>query len=247
MPPRSVRPLAAVVAAVAFLVFAPRASAEVIHLTLTDGGTAVTYKPYGVAATTVGAGPFHWTQQAPLNANFGTAVTSYCIDLDHFISTGGSYTYTVQSDLKLAPTIGNDPAKIAALTEYFDRYYNTSLTSAANAAAFQLGLWELVYDWALGSSLATGRIQGTNALTQSMLSGLGTPYSNHDLAGYHLTALLSPSGNQDQLTVVANAQGPVPVPGPPAAILALAGAGCLLARRLRRARAESRQGEDPVG
>lgn len=233
---RPVRPLAAVLALVGLMAGAPRASAETINLTLNNTGTGVTYKPYGGTATTVNGGPFHWSQSTPLNANYASAVTTYCIDLDQYISKGSTYTFTTQSDLTLAPTIGT-AAKAAAITELFDRYYNSSLTSATNAAAFQLALWELVYDGASSKSLSAGRIQGTNSLTTSMLSNLGSAaYTNHDLAGYHLVALVSKT-NQDQLMVVKDTATPPPagVPAPPGLVLAGLGFGGLLLGRFRRA------------
>lgn len=230
---RPARPLAAAVALVGLMAFAPRAAAETINLTLNDNGNAVTYKPNGGSSTTVNGGPFHWTQSTPLNTNYATAVTTYCIDLDQTVSKGGTYTYTVQPDLKLAPTIGNNTAKINAITELFDRYYNSSLTSASAATAFQLALWELVYDGASSKSLTAGRVQGSNALATSMLNSLGTAYSNHDLAGYHLVALVSGT-KQDQIMVVKDPTSPSAVPAPPGLVLAGMGFGCVLLGRLRR-------------
>ncbi|MDY3556424.1 Cys-Gln thioester bond-forming surface protein [Gemmata sp. JC717] len=229
---RPARPLAAVLAVLGLMAAAPRASAETINLTLNDSGTSVTYKPNGGSSTTVNGGPFHWTQSTPLNTNYATAVTTYCIDLDQTVSKGGTYTYTVQTDLKLAPTIGT-AAKAAVITELFDRYYNTSLTSAASAAAFQLALWELVYDGATSKSLSAGRIQGSNSLASSMLGSLGGAYSTHDLAGYHLVALVSGT-KQDQIMVVKDSTPPPSaVPAPPGVVLAGIGFGSLLLGRLR--------------
>lgn len=227
------RPLAAALALIGLMAGAPRASAETINLTLNNTGTAVTYKPYGGTATTVNGGPFHWTQTAPPNTNYATAVTTYCIDLDQHISKGSTYAFTTQSDLKLAPTVGT-AAKAAAINELFDRYYNSSLTSATSAAAFQLALWELVYDGTTSKSLSAGRIQGTNGLTTSMLGSLGSgTYTNHDLAGYHLVALVSKT-NQDQIMVVKDTPPPGAVPAPPGLVLAGLGFGGLLLGRLRR-------------
>ena len=230
MRPRPFRLGSAVFVAVGFLTFAPQASAEVISLTLDGNGPPVTYNPNGGPSTTLNAGPFQWTQTAPLNTNFPTAVTSYCIDLDHFISKGNTYQYTAQSDLKLAPTIGNDLAKVSAINELFDRNYNSSLTSSTNSAAFQLALWELVYDGASSKSLSAGRIRANNTQAQNMLNSLGTSYSNHDLAGSHLTALVSVKGAQDQITVVPNPPPVSGVPAPPALLLAGVGVLALLGR-----------------
>jgi hypothetical protein len=228
--PALLRPL---LAAVVLLVVPAFASADTLKLTLNSSGNPVTYNPNGGTAVTVGAGPFSWTQSAPLNANYPNSITTYCIDLDHYISKGGTYTYTAQTNLALAPTIGNNPAKIAAITELFDRYYDTSLTSAANGAAFQLALWELVYDGGTSKSLTAGRIQASNTQAQNMLNSLGTPYTVHDLTGYHLVALVSSSGNQDQIMVVQNPPTPPGVPAPPGLVLAGMGFGCVLLGRLR--------------
>jgi hypothetical protein len=225
MRPHAFRLCSAVLTAVGLLTCAPQASAEVISLTLDDSGAPVTYNPNGGSSTTLNAGPFHWTQTVPLNTNFPTGVTTYCIDVDHFISEGNTYQYTAQSDLKLAPTIGNDLAKVSAINELFDRNYNSSLTSSANSAAFQLALWELVYDGASSKSLSAGRIQANNTQAQNMLDSLGTSYSNHDMAGHHLTALVSVKGAQDQITVTPNG-----VPAPPALLLAGVGVLALLGR-----------------
>lgn len=231
---RLARPFAAALALVGLFAAAPQARAETINLTLTNNGNSVTYKDNG-KTTTVNGGPFHWTQSTPLNTNYATAVTTYCIDLDQTVSKGGTYTYDVKTDLKQAPTIGNDTVKIGAITELFDRYYNMSLTSAANAAAFQLALWELVYDGGASKSLAAGRIQGSNSLTSSMLGSLGSgTYTNHDLAGYHLVGLVSGS-KQDQIMVVKDPTPPTgAVPAPPGVVLAGIGFGSLLLGRLRR-------------
>lgn len=233
---RPARPLAAALALIGLMAVAPRASAETINLTLNNTGTSVTYRPYGGTATTVGGGPFYWSQSTPLNTNYATAVTTYCIDLDQSISKGSTYTFTTQTDLKLAPTIGT-AAKATAINELFDRYYNSSLASATNAAAFQLALWELVYDGATSKSLSAGRVQGTNSLTTTMLGSLGSgTYTNRDLAGYRLVGLVSAT-NQDQIMVVKDTPPPPgAVPAPPGLVLAGLGFGGLMLGRFRRAK-----------
>lgn len=214
------------VALVVFLISAPRARADTIALLMETNGTVTTYNPYGGPTKTVGSGPFHWTQQAPTNANFPQTLTTYCIDLDQYIYLGNTHTFTVQPNIALSPTI-NGEAKAAAITELFDRYYQTGLTSTANQNAFQLALWDLVYDGPTERSLSAGRVQAPNDLAQSMLSSLGTPYSNHDLTGSKLYALVS-DAYQDQIVVVPNP--PAHAPAPPAALLAGIGLLALFAR-----------------
>ena len=229
--PQLIRLGVAVLAVAGFFTAAPRASADVLYLKLEDGGNAVTYKPYGGNQVSINAGPFHWSQNQPINANYPNPLTTYCIDLDHSISKGSSYQYYTESNLTLAPSIGNDASKVAAINELFDRDYKNSLTSSANEAAFQLALWKLVYDGASNTSLHSGRIEadtstGDGKDAQALLNSLGTPYQNHDLNGYHLEAVLSKSENQNQITVVPTGA----VPAPPAIMLAGIGVLALFGR-----------------
>jgi hypothetical protein len=238
--PRQIRLSAALVAAVGFLAAAPRASADTITITLDNGGTPVSYNPNGGASVTEYAGPFHWTQTAPTSAN----ITTYCIDLTHYISTGGTYTYTTVPVASLVPLSGdgtgiNTTAKVNAIDALFNKYYTISQTSAADSAAFQLALWKLEYDGPSSSptSLTTGTIQlagdTKTTLAQEMLNGT-LPSSYNDLANASLVALISGTSNQNQIEVVPNP--PVAgVPAPPA--LMLAGIGVLgLVGRARWAR-----------
>jgi hypothetical protein len=220
-------PIRLAAVAAGFLLTLANARAESITLVMEDAGTRTTYSPYGGAPTSVGVGPFQWSQPLPLNANYPSAVTTYCIDLDQFFYPGTAHQFTVQSNLALAPTIGSAD-RAAPITELFDRYYQSSLTTTADATAFQLALWELVYDGD-ERSLGAGRIQSDNAQAQAMLNSLGTPYSNHDLAGHQLTAFVS-DVHQDQIGVT-----PAAVPAPPAVLLAGFGLLVLVGRaRLNR-------------
>ncbi|MBY0459903.1 MAG: Cys-Gln thioester bond-forming surface protein [Gemmataceae bacterium] len=213
------------------------AAAETINLTFTSNGTPVTYNPNGGAATTVGGGVFGWKQGTPLNANFNTAVNTYCAELNQGISLNQTYTFTVERNLAAAPTVGT-AAKAAAITSLFDRFYNTSLTSAANQSAFQLALWELTVDGVANYSLSQGQIRASNTTAQSWLDAVrnNTAYTNRDLAGKSLVALVSAT-NQDQFTVVNNPTPQPAIPAPPAVILAGIGLVGLAgrARFLRRA------------
>jgi len=204
----------AVALTAALFLTAPPARADTISLVLQDSGTPTTYNPNGGAAVTVGAGPFNWVQATPSNASFPTSLATYCIDLDKFIQQGGTFQFAVQTDLTLAPTIGTAD-KAAAVTELFDRDYLNSRTSVANSTAFQIALWELVYDGASSKSLGAGRIQSDNAQAQALLDQLGTSYSNHDLAGQRLTAFTSDT-SQGQIGVTPASA----VPAPPAVLLA---------------------------
>jgi hypothetical protein len=232
--PRSLRLCVAVLVAAGFAALSSRASADQITLTLGSQYTPVTYNPNGGTAVTLNAGPFNWTQTTPINTNYATALTTYCIDTSHFITAGSTYTFTADSNLSLAPTIGGSAAKVSAIDALFNKYYGFSLTNATDEAAFQLALWKLVYDGPSSSqtSLNSGTIQlaGDTSTTpaQELLNGT-LPSSANDLANAHLVALVSGTGNQDQIFVQPNP--PVAgVPAPPAVVLAGVGALVLLGR-----------------
>lgn len=233
MNPSRLRTGVAAVALALFLAAAPAARAETISLARTGSGAAVTYTDNG-STRTVNGGIFSWNQTTPINANFNSSVLTYCIELDQGFVTN-PVTYTVQTDLSLAPTIGT-VEKANAITSLFDRYYNSTLGNTNLQAAFQLALWDIVYDGAPSTSVneaKSGRIRYTNATTQTMLDAIanGSYYTDHSLAGNRLVALTN-GKSQDQLTVDPVPPTNNPVPAPPA--LALAGiAFAALAGRAR--------------
>ena len=234
MKPRFLRLCVAALAVAGFLAASPRASAGTISLTFDSGtnGTPVTYNPSGGASKTVTGGPFHWTQTTPINAAYDPRITTYCIDLGRGIPSG-SVTYTTSTNLATASTInvpGNTAAtnlKVSEINNLFERYYMASPTSNYSAA-FQLALWELVYDGGASKSLAAGTIQGNNSLAQQFLNGTYTP-SGGNMNGYHLEVLTN-SYQQNQIMVVKDTVTPKGVPAPPAVMLAGIGVLALFGR-----------------
>lgn len=216
----------------------PRAAADTINLTLNSGGPSVSLT-YNGTAETVGGGPFTWTQSSPLNSNYPTGakgITTYCIDLDHFIKTGNTYQYSVSTNLATAPTIGNDAAKITAINELFKEDYTTSFQSSANEAAFQLALWKLLYDGPSNLSFSSGKVQASSSSTEqaaaNLLANLGQTKVN-EMSGYELAALVSTNSQypaQGQIMVIPTPPPPHGVPAPPAVMLAGIGVLALLGR-----------------
>src|SRR5437763_1662024 len=171
----------------------------------------------------VGIGPHHRDEATP------------AVGAGSQISPGTPYTFGVRSDLTTAPTIGTQ-AKADAILELYGTHYNPAWAAAgfagsADSVAFQLALWELVYDGA-GGSLTGGRFAvdplafPEAATAQTWVNGLtGNPGAfAAAFPDSQLVALVAPADpseaklstpTQGQLTIIAK-----PVPAPPAAVLA---------------------------
>ncbi len=251
---RLTRLTTAVLAVTGFFALAPRASAELLTLnyqgqTTSPGNPTLAVTLNGTAFPNTPVGPFYWNQnQVPPNTNFPPPIATFCIELDQsqpLPPIGSNTTFSVVNP-NAAPTIGNNPAKIAAIAELYGRYYQlawndkNTFHGSVDSAAFQLALWELVYDGAASKNLATGNFQapglGTYTTTaQNMLNSLnGSDAFNQNFGGYELIALLAPATQpakpqdfvQDQL--ILRPKGVVPAP--PAVLLAGIGALALLGR-----------------
>jgi hypothetical protein len=115
----------------------------------------VSFTVSGTTTTRTGAnvGEFNWTIDGPsaypsptINPGDpgygqiapGLAFQSFCIEGTQTVSTGGAYSYT------LSTLTG---ANAEALTEFWGKNIGSVGSSSINAAAFQLGIWEIMYDY----------------------------------------------------------------------------------------------------
>lgn len=140
----------------------------------------VTGTPLGVGTTNVSAGAFSGTFES-------VPIVFWCIQLDQFFSLGGTYNnYTM--------TLENS-GYFVNLGKLFNEAYASALLNATNAAAFQLAIWNIVYD--TDSTVATGAFRATSGdLTarnqaNTWLAGLGSFSDNFD------TFSLTNPDNQD--------------------------------------------------
>jgi hypothetical protein len=257
----------AAVAAVAFLAAAPVARAGTVTMLLdhtTGQSTNATFNGSGITAA---PGPYYWKNPpTALNANTAT----FCVQLDQFVTVGNTYQFQTSSLANL-PTVGNS-IKANYITELFGRHFNTawlnpSFTGSTASVAFQLALWELIYDGPTTANpkgnlnLANGTFADTSSGDAAAVS-LAGKYLNGGsggyvaltgdasqfalrLPGYSLTGLTDVTGGtntvsggiQDQI-VITPPQSVVPAP----AGVWLAGAGllALIGRgRLRRKATET--------
>lgn len=117
----------------------------------------------------------------------------WCVELTQYFGFGGSYSdYT--------PSLP-DNATFTMLGQLFHEAYGEATLDATHSAAFQLAIWEIVYDSG-NLNLGGGAFQVLNnngnpetvALAQSWLANLGNFTDNYDLF------LLSSASHQDFIT-----------------------------------------------
>jgi hypothetical protein len=231
-----------------FLAPATRAAAETVNISLDQTPLAaqvtIYYNIGGVPGNaTASPGPYIWAQSAPINSSLPATLATFCVELDqHFPTSPTSYTLTTP-----AAVVGS--ADAALISKLYGAHYNPAWEArgylgSVESAAFQLALWELVYDGPGNLNLATGHVwqQGVNltdkttpgGLAQSWLNGLsGVSNSAFDTAfpNSKLVWLTNPT-YQDQLVLVPKT--PNGVPAPPGVVLAAVGVVALAGRRLVR-------------
>jgi len=101
----------------------------------------------------------------------------WCAELEQYFSFGNSYTYT--SSL---PNNGT----FTALGQLFAAAFGGALTDATHSAAFQLAIWEVIYDSdrnlsGAGGFRVTGGNSATVALAQSWLNSMSNYADTYDI------------------------------------------------------------------
>ncbi len=159
--------------------------------------------------------------------NDGTSdFVAWCIDLHAQI---GNAEYELSRPSQITDDIEN------GLNRLFTSFYDVALSSALNSAAFQVAIWELVYDDGLDLSMGDFRASGNSGVTSLAQDWLGS------LAGvvgaYDLTFFYS-GASQDLVSGTPSQNpGPGPVPVPAGVVLLLGGLGAIGALRRRAAKA----------
>ena len=130
---------------------------------------------------------------------------SWCVDIFQYIpgSTPGEYTLDA-GGLTLNSTVRNDLGRLA--TMFLTTATATGIGSGNNAAAFQLAVWEILYDRSAGGySLGSGTFvsnataSAPHTIAQGWLSQVNNP--NNTANTYALNVYTSRS-LQDQVTFV---------------------------------------------
>lgn len=224
-----------VLAGVAALGLGSAAKADVVA---TFTGTS----PYSTASTTnfggtidgMPVGTFNYTVVSSTDPRFSGTFQSFCADYFQPVTTGQTYSYTPVA-ISALPDVGTDPTKLARIQGLYNRFYKTATTGNADqGGAFQLALWEILYDGTgtlnlnSGNFTATGLNGSANAtIAQSWLNTLDDPNAPPPANSYQLVGLFN-KDFQDQILPFSS---PASVPAPAALVLAVIGGGVLLARR----------------
>ena len=159
---------------------------------------------------------------------------TFCIQLLEGIAGNQLVTYEVLEDLAYVPDSqpGNmGPEKAMLISDLYARNYG-SIGTGAEAAAFQLAIWEIVHETevaggALNLGLGTGiarfdaSLAGVMSQADGLINGLGGGGSSLNYLTFTGLRGLTNESYQDQLIVV---------PGP-AGLMAIAGLGMIRSRR----------------
>jgi hypothetical protein len=174
-------------------------------------------------------GPFNFNVVSnDTTLNLGSSFRSFCADFFQDVSPGNNYSFApvAVSDL---PDVAGNATKLSKIQELYDRFYDVA-TDAERGAAFQLALWEILYD-PDNTNLASGNFTAIGpgdpssvGIAQGWLNTIGDGSIPDPDKKWDLIGLYSPTA-QDQIVPQQ------PIPAPAGVVLLVIGAAGLIARR----------------
>lgn len=245
---------AALAAAVGGLALTGLARADSVTVTLDNVSPSrivgITYNNQSLGSAYAGA--LNWHGQAANGHDLNGSFSTYCIDLTQDVYLGSTYTYGVV-DPSLAPnplpptespgSTGLGATSLQRIENLYALQYDGIGSDNDRGAAFQIAIWEMLFDTGATHDVTAGQFAVTGAsanvvtLANQFVSDALTP----DALSFHyeLLALTSPTA-QDQLFVGAAIPqgGPplTPVPTPAAALGAMPLLGALAFFKCRQRR-----------
>jgi hypothetical protein len=190
----------------------------------------VTFNGSNLGSVIAGPEMWHQTGGTTLLGDANGDFLTFCVEINQDVHLGGTYSFytgTVQS----APTPGNPipgssgmgATKAALLDELWDRHY-ADITDANSGAAFQVAVWDIVYDADFNLNSGNFKAYGNTAATTLAATWLtdintnNTPYGNPNLIA------IKSDCYQDQVTF-----GPPVLSPPPGTPLPSAASGTAVA------------------
>lgn len=211
-------------AAFAGLMAAQPALADVLNYSGSAHGyvTAnITNKPAAPAASNVSAGAFMMT-----NATNSTSFAAYCVDIFHLLHNG-NYTL-VSGDSYLGTATSNALGALA--TNHLG-----SVVDATTSGAFQLAVWETVFERSANTNLAAGSFRAQS--NSAVASLAGSWLDNNPLANAMSVSVWVSTDNIPSQNLVVFSPA---VPEPETYAMMLAGLGLIGFTARRRMRAGRR-------
>jgi len=170
------------------------------------------------------SGVLNWLD---LSVNPHTSLQSFCIDINHDISLGGTYTFTLGGQVNTASNGGDSLLTTTIVTQIYalwNHFGTSNLSSMTNGQAnsFQVALWDILYNSASSTGAGPVQISSTDSGIQANIdtgfSMAAWAAANPDATNSNFlnTMIFTSSEGQEQIYIGPPVGAPVPAPLPSA-------------------------------